>query len=154
MGWRLARRQELNAQSQELEERQRNLLDAVERGTLTDQIVQGRLREIQDGQRSLREQIETLYAAETIPSLPDLQAILELAKGIDENSQESHRELLERLLTSVEIDPRKRLLAIGWKLGGSSQYRVPQFKGGPGRSVERSMETARERLPDYRKSNA
>lgn len=142
------RRQALKTRTLDLEERKAKLLDAVERGLLSDKIVQERMAEIQDEQHSLKEELEALYAAETIPSIPDFQAILDLAKDLDQGSRNTQRELLERLATSVEIDPRERIQVVKWRLGGESRYQVPRFKGGPGRDVERFMEVTKKRLED------
>jgi hypothetical protein len=108
------------------------------------------MAEIQDEQHSLKEELEALYAAETIPSIPDFQAILDLAKDLDQGSRNTQRELLERLATSVEIDPRERIQVVKWRLGGESRYQVPRLKGGPGRSLEGAMKNATERIPLYR----
>ena len=51
---------------------------------------------------------------------------------------------------SIQIDPRESTLAITWRLGAESRYRVPKFRGGPNRRVERAIEVAVEHLPDYR----
>jgi hypothetical protein len=68
--------------------------------------------------------------AAIIPSLPDLLAIPALAEGIDNAGRDRQRELLERLATAVEIDPRGRTVAITWRLRGESRYQVPRFRGG------------------------
>lgn len=142
------RRKGLKAKSLDLEERKTMLLDAVERGILSDRIVQERMAEIQDEQDSLKKDLEALYTAETIPSIPDFQAIIDLAKGLDQGARDTHRQLLERLSTAVEIDARERHLVVKWRLGGESRYQVARFRGGPGRSVEGFMQAAEFRLKE------
>ena len=131
-------RRQIEDQARELKEREDRLLDAVERGLLPDAVVRKRLKDIQTAQKGLRSQKEP-RGSSSIPSLPDLERILVLAKGIAHASKTAQRELLEHLAHSVQIDPRKRLLGISWRLGGECRYQVPQFRGGPGRGASQTV---------------
>jgi site-specific DNA recombinase len=143
-------RQDLKAKATDIEDREKRLVEAVETGTLSQQMVKKRLKDLRREKESLQTEIDALQATESIPSLPELQFILSLAKSIDDASEKDQRELLKRLATTVEIDPQERVLSVTWRFGGESRYQVPKFKGGPGRSVEQFMEIARARRSEYR----
>jgi site-specific DNA recombinase len=144
------RRAQLEAKIRDLEERQTRLLDALERGIVSDRVAKRRSVENEEALRQTREQIEVLVASAYVPSLPDLQAILDLAGKLESASQTERRDLLQRLALTVTMDPRERLLEITWRLGGQARYRVPAFRGGPGRSLERFQEIAASRLAECR----
>ena len=94
------------------------------------------------------EELAVLNALEFIPDLPDLQMIL--ATDIPNASLKERHQLLDKLATCIEIDPKERILNITWRLGGESRYQIPRFRGGPGRSLERFREIARGRVSRYR----
>ena len=144
------RRAQLETKIRDLEDRQSRLLDALERGVVSDRVAKKRSRENEGALREAQEQLEVLVASAYIPSLPDLQAILALAEKLESASQEDRRDLLQRLALSVTMDPKERLLEITWRLGGKSLYRVPAFRGGPGRSLQGFKRIARSKLPECR----
>ena len=78
------------------------------------------------------------------------EAILALTKALPNLPKDQARKLLEYLAGSVRIDPRKRLLIVTWRLGGENWYRVPQFRGGPRRSVEQFHSIVRKQLSEHR----
>jgi hypothetical protein len=115
-------------------------VDAVEQALLPDHVIRKRQKALDAELKLARSRLDTTVDAAIIPSLPDLRAILALADGIETAGRDGQRELLERLATAVEIDPRKRMVIVSWRLGGETRYRVPLFRGGQGRSVEAFME--------------
>lgn len=115
-------------------------MDAVEQALLPDHVIRRRQKTLDAEMKLARSRLDATVDAAIIPSLPDLRAILALAEGIESAGRDGQRELLERLATAVEIDPRGRTAAISWRLGGETRYRVPLFRGGQGRSVETFME--------------
>ena len=135
-----AERDALKAQVRDLEARQARLVDAVEQALLPDHVIRKRQKALDAEMKLARSRLDATVDAAIIPSLPDLRAILALAEGIETADRDAQRELLERLATAVEIDPRGRTVAITWWLGGESRYQVPRFRGGQGRSVEAFME--------------
>ena len=84
-----------------------------------------------------------------VPADHPLRAILDLAASLESAGRDGQREPLERLATAVEIDPRGRTVAIAWRLGGGTRYRVPKFRGGQGRRVETFMERVAESPRDF-----
>lgn len=136
----IAERDALKAQVRDLEARQARLVDAVEQALLPDHVIRRRQKALDAEMKLVRSRLDATVDAAIIPSLPDLRAILSLAEGIEAAGRDGQRELLERLATAVEIDPRARMVAITWRLGGETRYRVPLFRGGPGRRVEAFME--------------
>ena len=130
------RREELHQKHQDLEERQAKLLEAVERDLLDASVVRRRQKDILVAQQKIRKELEAFSATDGTSALPSFQAILALTKALPNVSKDHIRKLLEYLAGSIKIDPRKRLLVITWRLGGESWYRLPQFRGGPGRKVE------------------
>jgi len=144
------RREELHQKHQDLEERQAKLLEAVERDLLDASIVRRRQKEILVTQQKVRKELEALTATDGINDLPSFQVILGLTKALPNLPKADVRKLLEYLTGSIKLDPRKRLLVISWRLGGESWYRVPRFRGGPGRNIDRFHAFVLERLPEYR----
>ena len=142
------RRKQLQTKIQDLEQRQDRLLDAVERGVVTDRAAKKRSRENETALKEAQSKLEVLNASEFIPDLPDLQMIL--ATDISTASLKERHQLLDKLATCVEIDPKERTLLIAWRLGGESRYQIPRFRGGPGRSLERFREIASGRISAYR----
>ena len=135
-----AERDALKAQVRDLETRQARLVDAVEQALLPDHIVRRRQKALDAEMKLARSRLDATVDAAIIPSLPDLRAILALAEGIETAGRDGQRELLERLATAVEIDPRGRTVTVAWRLGGETRYRVPLFRGGPSRRVETFMD--------------
>ena len=136
-------------QVRDLEARQARLVDAVEQALLPDHIIRRRQKALDAEMKLARSRLDATVDAAIIPSLPDLRAILALAEGIETAGRDGQRELLERLATAVEIDPRGRTVTIVWRLGGETRYRVPRFRGGQGRSVEAFMERVAESPGDF-----
>lgn len=144
-----AERDALKAQVRDLEARQARLVDAVEQALLPDHVIRKRQKALDAEMKLARSRLDATVDAAIIPSLPDLRAILALAEGIESAGRDSQRELLERLATTVEIDPRGRTVAIAWRLGGETRYRVPLFRGGQGRSVEVFLERVAKSPGDF-----
>ncbi len=118
-------RRDCSSRVAELDERQAKLLDAVERGTLDDRVIRDRMKTIEAERRVVEATLETLDGAESIPSLPGMQEILDLAgKREDLDGQELHR-LLERLVTRVEVGFPNRVLGLAWRLSGRQESPVP-----------------------------
>ncbi len=147
---RAGHRKALQDQLADLDARQARLLDAVEQGVLPAKTVQARQREIQEARKAALAEVEALDAATVIPSVPELQTLLGLAWDLDRDDVASRRGLLQRLSTGVVIDPRERTLAVGWRFGGETRYRVPRFRGGPGRSVSRMVDAVAAKIPSLR----
>ena len=130
------RRAQLEAKIRDLEERQARLLDAVERGAVSDRVVRRRSDANEAAVTALRGQLEVLHAVEYVPSLPDLQAILDLARDIPAATRERRRHLLDRLAVAVEVDLRGRTVTVRWKLGGEGRYPVANVTDGSNRLPE------------------
>ncbi len=136
---RAGHRKGLQDQLAELDARQGRLLEAVEQGVLPAKAVRTRQREIEDTRRATLADLEALDAATVIPSVPELQTLLDLAQDLDPEDTAQRRELLQRLSTGVLFAPQGRTLALAWRFGGETQCRVPRLTAGPGDKLPHTL---------------
>jgi site-specific DNA recombinase len=122
---RAGHRKALQDQLAELDARQARLLEAVEQGVLPAKTVRTRQREIEEARRAVLAELETLDAATVIPSVPELQTLLDLAANLDPEDTAGRRELFQRLSTGVVMNPRERTLVVGWRFGGKNRLPAP-----------------------------
>lgn len=131
-GQRLTARKRLS----QLENSESNLLDAVEKGLLSDDIVRKRSKAIQAERKLIETQLTN--SEETIPSIPEFNELLKLVGQLPTEDFAVQRRLVEKLTKRVSIRPRDRRVTLHWEFGGETVLDVPKFRGGPGSRVRQT----------------
>lgn len=132
---RATMRAQVVAEVQDLDDRESRLMDAVERGVITDNLVRRRLKTLEGERKLLHSREESLLVAEGAATLPSLEMILAVAARLPDGDKDVARKLLEMLAHAVLLAPRQRTLVLKWRLGGEAEIAVQMQRGGSGRSI-------------------